>query len=310
MNDAPETWRETIERIIAEIAADPKSHLLRVPSIDSVLSLARQSAVSALAPNLTKAERYLLATHREELAFLLRERCVMMLFSDTPERSKWHRSTTIDRDLSLPDDADWRRRTGQVLECELDSQRTAEERDLLGECVASNAPASNMAIRLAAASQRIVPTETASIYTAMQLLNDGRLEESRALHGEVLVSSTSACHVSMCWENIGFAYYANGRYSDAASAYRTSSAKCSNRVSPGVFWFTSAVSAGDASEASTAARFVEESVPRGHSIVAYAERTVRALASGDGALRRNAEQTASLSGTGENTRRLLDAFLG
>ena len=309
MSQVPEYQRREIEQILKELAADPKATLFRIPPIENLLALVKQPKVGVHAPSLTSLERHLLLAHREELAYLLRERCVAALFSGSYAKRGWHKSLAVHRDLDVSDSADWRRRTGQALTSTCTDGRAARAQSVLAECVATGADASGSVARLAAASLRVAPSDEGHIYAAMQCLNDGSLKESRRIHREVLASAGSELIASICWENIGLAYFRAGRYQDAVAAYRSSSASCSERVAPVVFRFSSAVAAGDEHEASEAARIVELAVPVGHSLVGWTEEAVRGMAGTNEDTRHCAEAMRARDDVGEITRRLLNAFL-
>ena len=274
MSDTPETWRQAIEQILAEIAADPKSRLLRTPSVESALSLVDQGAVGVMAPSLTKAERYLLETHREELAFLLRERCVLRFFGDPVGCLRFHRSLTVRQELILPSASDWRRRAVRASGTDLDDVRSQHAVDVLTRCVEVAPGVSSGVDELAASSLKLVGSESAQFYLAANRQGGTGDTEAREMYTDLLHSTRSELVKSLCWEGIGFAYYAAGRYHDAASAYQSSAESHQGRVSPVLFWLTSAAAADDRS-LEAAVDCVEASVPPGHFMVDWLENVLR-----------------------------------
>jgi hypothetical protein len=302
MTDTPDTWRQEVEQILAEIAEDPKARLLRVPSVDRALSLARQEPVGTLAPGLTKAERYLLATHREELAFLLRERCFIAFHADPRASSKWHRYLDFES-VEVPDESDWRHRAREATDCDL-ADPTCES------CIATLRSASvdaGVAVRvdaLAAASLRIATSDAARTYLALQLVESNRHEEARSICHDLRTSTKCSLVESVCWENIAWSFQVEGLRRDAATAYRSSSDASTERIMPRLFWFTSAVLAGERHEALLAGRAVEDSTPQNHDAVGWAENAARVFARS----RSSKGEWAEIDPPGGATARILDAL--
>jgi hypothetical protein len=90
------------EEVLREVAADPDSSLLRVPRPKRIRSLFdRGSAVGALEPGLTRAEQHLLQVHRNELAWLLRQACLVKLVEGPKSRLYVSRYITAERQVEL-----------------------------------------------------------------------------------------------------------------------------------------------------------------------------------------------------------------
>ena len=305
MSDTSHTWRDEIEHILAEIAADPKAKLLRVPTVDDALSLANQAPVGVMAPSLTKAERHLLSTHREELAFLLRERCVMDFYGRPDASRSWHRSVTKDRDVEVPREADWSARADRVLRFD-DGRHEQEANDVIGACLAGRS-----ALRfdqLANVSLRIAPSESARVYSALHQLDLGRFDESRSILDEVRSETRSATMASMCWENIGFSFLREVRSVESVLAYRSAALASSERVAPALFWLSTAIATGDAGSATAAAGVVDDRVPDGHSAVRWTEAEVHRYVESGASRGQRKSILGQLESCGPVATRVLNAF--
>ena len=305
MTDEPESWRTEIEEVLKEIASDPKARLLRIPPVKNLLALANQGPVSVHAPSLTTAERYLLATHRQELAFLLRERCVMELHADPRTNARHHTSLTADRDYEIPTERDWSRRATEALSSDLEGPSFRDALDALSACVGTRPGGGASVAQLASSSIRVAPSYEAQMYIAEDLLDRGRIEESRGLYEEVLASTGSELLQVFCWENIGVGCLQSNRRNEAVIAYRTACELGSRQVSPPLPWFAAALAAGDEKEATEAARFIDQIVPSGHPLVSM---TVHALSEIVCARDKKRVARMDFEGIGEEAARILHVF--
>jgi hypothetical protein len=299
MSDAPEGWRREVEDVLAEIVADPESRLLRVPQADNLLGLADELPLSVQAPSLTKAERYLLQTHRQELAFLLRERCVMDLCSD-PTDWRWPTRMTVDRDLPVASTNDWERRARVARATLVDEPRSRDAMALLDECARSERPKRINVTGLALASHRVAPSAEAQIYVAADQINDGRWDSARHLLHGILEKVRSERMRAYCWENVGLSLFLERRYPEAADAYRRATLADDALVAPPLNWFACALVVRDRGQAAEAARFAEMSVPSTHQAVDDTIAACRACAP--------SVDRVVMEPTGETTRRIIDAL--
>lgn len=301
MSDVPEIQRQEIEALLAEIAADPDAKVLRVPRAENVLALAEQPVVGAHAPELSAVERHLLLSFREEAAYLLRERCAMLLHANDPDHVKWHRWVHDDEEYELASEADWRRRASAAAATVWptnDAPGAEALRRTAREDVGS-------ITELALASTRLVPSTSAQLYVALEHLELGQFETSqRELTGALESASTSE-ERSLCWENLGSAYSRGGRHLDAAEAYRRSWSADPSRSLALVYSLANAVQAGVGESVLSVGRLVDDvlvvdATPSriGRSFI------TRALRADASSLRR----AHQVRGLGEVSRSLIDAF--
>jgi hypothetical protein len=302
MNDVPENRRREIEEILKEIAADPNAKLLRIPPIESLLALACQPKVGVHAASLTSAERYLLATYREELAFLLRERCVIEFYAEPDAHTKWHRSLTVDRDYEVPEVGDWRRRARATVAKARGEEVLGEGADALERCVELTPGAGSEIAQIAASSLRLVPADQAKVYLALCSMNEGRHEDGRRACIRVLEQRPSAAMAASCWENVGYSLGHEARYHEAAHAYRSATEQVGIRPSLVVFWFANALAAGDERGLREAASALDGLSPSSITCWDIVEMQAARFVAARGGV------DADLSNTGPAARRILDAF--
>lgn len=174
MTDPVQVLSPELEELLVELSADPNSTLLRVerPREFRDLSL-RRADVSARRPDWTHAERKLLESYREEVAFLLRYQYYAQFVNDAryaPLRELW----TQDRYRGLPADEDRLRDRLATTARSLQSECPADHLNaLVSECVGLSQDPTTAPIRLAAASLRLVPHSSARLYMAYEYMRIG-----------------------------------------------------------------------------------------------------------------------------------------
>lgn len=198
-----------VEHLLAEIAADPNSSLLRIPRTKVLPELFRPpDPIRQSAYFLTSAERHLLAVHREEVAHWLR---VGLVFARTQGKrlgKTWFASNEV----------------GQRAWIAKQSEIAAGGH--LGEEVRTWVHHPNLwlsdearALQVQAAAQRLVPSPLAPVVsaqlltglgdyaTALRLLREGQ----PALRGSGLTTAVESSFGVVGWRL--------GRHADAAASY-------------------------------------------------------------------------------------------
>lgn len=210
-----------VEALVREIAADPRSSLLKVARPAVVKSLySREAEVSALATGLTSAERHLLSVFRCEAAKLLREACIYRLATH-PEAGFVHsRQLTPSRVLEIPKPKAWRLRARATAADAREYRDNLDGLELLEACVTTNTLGTVSVAQLAAASLRLEPTDQARIYPAVEMLHEDRCEPAIESLEAVLSGAPSPWHAAWAWTNIGWARSALQQYELAVVAYR------------------------------------------------------------------------------------------
>lgn len=219
-----------IEAILREIAADPDAKLLAVPPAAALVGLADDGPASSRSALLTRAERHLLHVHREELGVILRERCVMELFSTSGAELSLHKGVSAGRLLEVPEEARWAKRAERALSLGLGgAEREATAEDVLGRCLTASLGTARAVTRAALASLRVSPRDSARLYVAIDLFRDGRFDASRRAYEAVLARRTTPRIQAYCWEGIAAVHSRAGRQSECLDALMQS---CSIEPTP------------------------------------------------------------------------------
>jgi len=301
-----------LEDLLREIAADPRSQLLRLPRPESLPALlARPGPVSAGRAGLSAAERHLLEVHRDELADVLRRACLTRFFSD-PQRSIYLNRSRNARELIRFDTPEqWRARAHQALE---DARRGAAQLaglDLLEACLRSE-PTERISItQLARTSLLLQPTDVAEAYVGLDLiLSSKELSGIKVL--EQLISDQPSTYVKACsLENVALGFGISGQDAKAITYYRRSAQVDNQRPAPIMGWLVCALIAADRQEARVAAAWLDAIAGGDHPAVDHfisckTQQRSRGLFKVSGSARRLMHDLAS--GEGSASGRIADAL--
>lgn len=206
-----------IAELFREVAGDRKARLFSPVGCGDVPGLAALTEpIRATAVSRSKAERHLIQVYREEAAWLL--------LDAARSRSRTEPGSTL---LTWFDargergplaSADWKRRARNLLrEGPPESLSEFLRREALG---GSSRAAS--ALELAAASLRLVPTESARIGVAVSMIHLGDLRRALKELNQALASRPGAILESIALENIGTVMVRQGDYTRAVRFYRRS----------------------------------------------------------------------------------------
>lgn len=265
-------YHPDLEEVLRDVARDPRAKLLRVPTSGDLVRAFRDEPVGPAAPGLVAAERHLLAVHRAELAFLLRERCVMELFAAPDAEYTLERSVTLDRELEVPEGSEWRSRAQGALEL-AQGPELALERDLLAACV--DVPLGRAGItELALASRRIEKAPQPWVYASIEATDERRWQEALRFCRSLVEEGASRFHQSYAWHQAGRALGLSGRHSDSRFAFEVAVECGEGRVLPLLDWLAQCVMDARAEDAAEACRRIDEFIRSDHSVV---ERHVASL---------------------------------
>ncbi len=273
-----------VEALLQEIAADPRSSLLRVPRPKVLRGLfergsraADEPATSARATGLTSAERQLLLVHRCEVAALLREACVLRLFEEPRAAEEIGRDIDVRRRIEIPDEDAWRARARREMDAVTDDSETTDAYELLLRCVhpadesrwgedASSARPS--AAQLATSSLRVAAHDSARICVGVDLIRRDEPRTALRVLESVLAGAPSALHASNAHENVGWARAASGDAPAARDAYRAAALCGEPRPTPLASWLFHALDAADRPDVLDAAARLDELVEPDHPSLA------------------------------------------
>lgn len=251
-----------LEGLLRELAADPRSQLLRLPRPRTLPQLlARPDLVRPTHTGLTKAERHLLHVHRDELANVLRRACLMRFFSD-PERAIYlNRSIDAHTQIQVETPEQWRARARDTLADLRRSPDPLEGIALVEACLRPDTERSVTITQLARASMLLQPTDTADSYVGLDLLLSDRFAEGASVMEGVLARPSTRVIRSCALEALGHASSQSGDTASACMLYRAASDECLERPSASVGWLASALQAGLKAQAIEAGARLDQTFP-------------------------------------------------
>jgi tetratricopeptide (TPR) repeat protein len=255
-----------VEHLLREIAADPRSSLLRVSRSASLTGLLERSApVSPNASGLTSAERHLLAVYRSELVYLLGSACLLRFYSDPGRAISLHKSVTVEQPMTVPDSVEWRSRCLAALSA---NKGYPDVSHILERCIADGTFRSVSIAEIAATALRIQPCDPIRIYAGFDLAQRGQWHSALNVLRAVLAGPATRLDASFAWEDIAFVHAQLDQYGEAILAAQKAAHLEPGRVEPFMNWFFNACMAGSTEEARTAAVAIDELIDDNHPALA------------------------------------------
>ncbi len=210
------------EGLLREAAAQPGSCLLKVPRPKTLKGLfERDEPISEHAAELSNLERHLVQVYRCEIAWLLRQACLIKLMEGARSRLWVCRYKTVEQEyerLSIPELRERVANVGQE-----GPQSPDSTIDLLEMCATDPLEESPTVAELASLSCRLEPTDDARIFAAMYMAQNGAPRASMRLLMEILRRPTTERLELSARSNLGSAY---GIIGDLPSAHRCYSWVC------------------------------------------------------------------------------------
>lgn len=217
----PETafFAPEIEELLREVASDPRSTLLRVPRPKVLRTFFEHDpTVSQHATGLRAAERELLRTHRDELAKLLREACVMKLYGHPAAKGRMLRHVTATQVLSIPNKVALRERFRRERRSPV-GPLGLDDALLLDACTEVDGVDQPTIGQLAALSLRLHPTTQARIYAAENAVLEGLTPDALLLLDAAASFDEAPLLLALIACNQGAAYCDLGRFDAGRDAY-------------------------------------------------------------------------------------------
>lgn len=209
------------EEILREVAADPDSSLLRVPRPKLIRGLFdRGEPVGAHEPGLTQAERHLVLVHRNELAWLLRQACLIKLVEGPRNKLFVSRHLSAHREVRLMSFVALEERLAAERETAGSVPGGDSALDLLTAWVKNSTGDVPSVSRLAAASFRLQHTDEARVMAVSELANGSEQRSALLVLGDVLAGHPSESVRESAWSHVGFAYSKLLDFPKAQRAYQ------------------------------------------------------------------------------------------
>ncbi len=262
MNQRIDVFGKEVEGLLREVAADPRSSLLRVQRPRFVRGfLERQVPVPASATGFSALERELIRVHRQEVADAFLRACLARLFSEPRLAPFLNRSRTLEQDIQFDSLEEWRTRAAKAIELSRKAPGDLPGIELLEACVGGREHLRQVSItQFARAAQRLCPSDAAEIYVAIDLVHSGQPGASRRLLQQVVARRPARFVFSAALENLGMAEARLGDYAAASKSYRQAFAAMEGRPSTLVGWLFMSLQAGLEDQSLLAGRLLDDMV--------------------------------------------------
>ncbi|HED64409.1 MAG TPA: hypothetical protein ENJ09_02530 [Planctomycetes bacterium] len=230
-------------RALLEVAlADDSTTLHHLASLP--VRRAYEEPLSAGAPFLSKEERHLLRHHREEVAFLLYQGCLLTL------QGPVEKTRTILQGEPV-EETDWRRRS--TLAASARGVHWPEERKWL-----LDTPRGGLGSEAARIALRLSPSDDVRHVLASLCCIEGQIQESLDVAGELAHRSPSPGHRAAAWTVVGTCHHIVGDHASSLEHNRTA-ARIDERVLPAAAnWFLQSLLVGNVDQALAAAEQLSE----------------------------------------------------
>ena len=198
------------EEILAKVAADPESALLRVPRPQRIRGLFEREKVSEGASILSRAEKHLLQAYRSDVAGLLRDVCRMKLLDGPRSRPHVSPYKTADREHERlnPSGLAERFRREQIEAREIEG--VAPAWSLLERCVGEPFGDEPTVSQLAEASIRLEPSDAARVLAAVDLIQRGAPRAALEVLHRVVAGFPEREILLHAWNDLGMSYSFTG----------------------------------------------------------------------------------------------------
>jgi hypothetical protein len=250
----------SVVALLAEIARDPEARMLRIPEKPLRSWTGQGDVLTPHGSFLTRAERHLVQSYREEAARILVEACVLRLreeplfFSDIPTDSK-----------------------AIATGAKRISERVEDQQEVLRQVGNGDAVSPTV---LAAASLRLAPSETAFNALAFGHAQEGHLRPALRVLDRFLDGRSSAFERATAFENRGKVLVLKQDFSGALRSDQAAVAIDEHRVRFAVCCLTDSVQLGSASEIQHWSKVVDEH-PDQASVATFAQHLKKTREAGE-----------------------------
>jgi hypothetical protein len=221
-----------VEALLREIASDPRSKLLRFDRPRLLRGLFPRHPVGGRAPGLGKAERHLLDVHRVELAWALRQACLVKFLGERGFGRWIGRNVDLTHGYRVPSAARWRR----LFRDELERGGSASWQQGCSPLHVESDWLSDSISHLASMSLQLESTDQARIYLAIDLALMGRNASSKRVLKEVLAGKATDEIASHALQALALCSSADRAYGEAAGLARRSARMGAERPEPYLNW--------------------------------------------------------------------------
>ena len=255
------------EAILAKVAADPDSALLRVPRPQRIVSLFEREPARETESRFSVAERHLLHAYRSEVAGLLRDVCRMKLIEEP--RSREHVSP-YKPEQGRNDCRDIQDLAARVHRGRKASENTLELEPawaLVEKCVGGVSTDEPTVSQLAQASLRLEPCDEARIFAAVDLMIRNAPRTAVQILRRVISEYPTADIQLHAWNNLGAAHSFAGELAKAHECYLLACSIQEERVEPWMNRLVFGIQLGLVDDACEASRAIDGLIAADHPLL-------------------------------------------
>jgi hypothetical protein len=259
-----------VDALLREVAADPRSILLRVPRKHALPILFRDdSDVGPMTAGLATIDRHLLAVHRSEVAELLRKVCLMRLLESQRGRICVSRYETADCEVLSPRLPELRQQALRGRSSRVRSDLALTGLDAALESLRGPTDDLPAVTDLASLSYRLHPTHDARILAAMDLSQRDSSREAVRLLLLVLKNHPSRVTAATAADNLGFAWNELGKLDRAFSSVKAALEYAGDRVTTCMNRLAFGIQLGDEHDILESDRRLRELISPAHPAVEF-----------------------------------------
>lgn len=243
------------ETVLREVADNPNSVLLKVPRSKVLPALLTTSWIGNNPPCLSTVERQLLTVHRNELACLLRQVCLMRIVEEPRTRACFDRFAPW---RGKQDSGNVRKQINDLAQEPAVPGDHSNVLDLLLRSISSDAMAAPTICELATTSYRLEPTSQARMLAAIDLAAGGSIRYAMQLSAEVLSSHCAQRTRHSALTCMGFGWAKLKNLSKAHYYYMRASDLCNEDTVPLMNRLMFSIQLGDTEDTIRSSKALEE----------------------------------------------------
>lgn len=230
MSSEPTLLDPDFEALLRDVAADPRSSLLRVERPRMLPELFdTHASITSQKAGLTSAERHLVQVHRGEVAWLLRQACLIKLIEGPRHRRYVSPYSGPGKKVQLLSGTDMARNVREREECS-DDLECLSALELLNRCVADRAGEEPEVSELATASLRLEGSDQARLMVGLDLTNGGAPRSALRVLAHFVEGSLPDEQIAISFEYVGRAFTSIEATREAFNAYKHSTDTRAARV--------------------------------------------------------------------------------
>jgi hypothetical protein len=214
------TLHPEVEGILREVASRPGSVLLRVARGAERAILSDDVVLGGYSGQLRSAERHLLAVHREEVAFALRQAAWARIATVGPRAHLVFRRTTRDVEVEVPALGETIAAGKRARESYADQPPEPEIVTILDALVADVRGDAVRSETLLASAHRLVPSTRGRILAGSAFALAGSHGAALTCFADVIDRGCAADLSAVCWSNLAHVLDEQGRDAEALTAVR------------------------------------------------------------------------------------------